>query len=130
MKNRNIPYIIVLSLICFAGLSLFGGIAEAKKEKEDKEYWCKKAASHKKKIEKAQGEIAETEEKLTKLKDAASRETGKKRRSLENDIKKTEKRLKEIEGQRKESERGLGRLEEEAHRKGVPPGWLRCQFTY
>ncbi len=130
MKNKNILYILFLSLICFIGLSVVGGAAEAKKEKEDKEYWCKKANAHRKKIEKAQSEIAETEEKLAKLKDAASRETGKKRRPLESDIKKTEKRLKEIERQRKENERKLGSLEEEAHRKGIPPGWLRCQFTF
>jgi len=125
MKNKSILCLIFLSLICFVGLSVIGEVAEAKKEKEDKEYWCKRANAHRNKIEKAQSEIAETEEKLAKLKDAASREAGKK-----SDIKKAEKRLKEVERQRKENEKGMSRLEDEAHRKGIPPGWLRCQFTY
>jgi hypothetical protein len=28
----------------------------------------------------------------------------------------------------KAEEQELNDLENEAHRKGVPPGWLRCQF--
>ncbi|BCB95220.1 hypothetical protein JZK55_01420 [Dissulfurispira thermophila] len=104
--------------------------AEKTRGHKEKEYWCKRATFYKNKIERAESEIAAAEGKLTELKEAALRETGKKRRIIEADIKKIEKKLKEIKRKRKENEKDLNRLEDEAHRKNIPSGWLRCQFDW
>jgi hypothetical protein len=88
------------------------------KEQHEKEYWCKTATRHKKKIEKAQEDIAEAEKGL-------SGEDGplsyKKRSALQNRLKNAKRRLKY-------EEKELAEIEDEAYRKGVPPGWVRCQF--
>lgn len=100
------------------------------KEQQDKEYWCKKAAHHREKIEKSRKQVDKTEKHLAELKEEASREIGKKRAAIEKNIKNIRKKLSNIQRQLKEQQEDLERLEAEAHRKGIPPGWLRCQFTY
>ena len=37
-------------------------------------------------------------------------------------------RLKKAKDHKSSTERDLKDIENEAHRKGIPPGWLRCQF--
>ena len=111
--------------------------SEAKKEKagkaaeqQEKEYWCKQATSYKNKMDKAQDEAGKQEKRLAELKDAAGQEIGKKRKSLEKEISNTQKKLKNAQKQLEDRQKDLDRLEGEAHKKGVPPGWLRCQFTW
>ncbi|HEX8947756.1 MAG TPA: hypothetical protein VF790_02270 [Dissulfurispiraceae bacterium] len=99
-------------------------------EQKEKEYWCKRAEYYAKKIEKAQDEVDKQEERLDELKDAASRELGKQRKLLDKEIKKTRKKLESARKQVAARERDMARIKEEAHKKGVPPGWLRCQFTW
>ena len=99
-------------------------------EQKEKEYWCKRAEYYVKKIEKAQDEVDKQEERLDELKAAASRELGKQRKLLDKEIKKTRKKLESARKQVTARERDKARIEEEAHRKGIPPGWLRCQFTW
>jgi uncharacterized protein (DUF3084 family) len=125
MNKISLKSLIVLFVICFFGLSIFGGIAEAKKEKEDKEYWCKKAAQHRKKIEKAQEEIKEAEKKLSETENIGLQDAKKKKNH-----KQAQKNLDRAKKQLKDSEKELRELEDEAHRKGIPPGWLRCQFEW
>lgn len=90
--------------------------AESQKEKD---YWCKKATAYRKGIEEAGDNVKEAENKLSGLKP--------------KDKKKISQAQKNLERARKElrmRERDLSDLEEEAHRKGIPPGWLRCQFSW
>lgn len=90
------------------------------REEREKEYWCKKALAYKKKIKKADDDVKETENKISE----------ESRKNLHAD-KKTALLQKRLEKARKKveyAEADLGELEDEAHRKGVPPGWLRCQF--
>lgn len=100
--------------------------AEGKKEKSqkskeelEKEYWCKTATSYKKKIEKIKDEIAEAEKELSG--ESSMSLSYKKKETIQNKITKSKKQLRY-------AEKDLNGLEDEAHRKEVPPGWLRCQF--
>ena len=88
------------------------------KEQHEKEYWCKTATQHKKKIERAQEDIAEAERELSGEYGALSY---KKRSALQNRLKNAKRRLKY-------AEKDLAEIENEAYGKGVSPGWLRCQF--
>lgn len=89
---------------------------QLQKQKEG-EFWCKKAGSYRKRIEKDQEDVQELERALEDLKDTK----GKKKVSLEKKLEKDRKHLRN-------SEKDLAELEDEAHRKGIAPGWLRCQF--
>jgi predicted nucleic acid-binding Zn-ribbon protein len=95
------------------------------KEQNEKEYWCKRAAEYKKKIEKAKQEVEEIEKKLAELEgnplpDAKSKKA----------LKQLNSKLRNSKKQFRNAERDLGDFENEAHRKGIPPGWLRCQFDW
>lgn len=90
--------------------------AQLQKQKEG-ELWCRKANSLRKRIENYRDDVQELEKALDELKDRK----GKKRRGLETKLLKAKKHLTSSEGD-------LAALEDEAHRKGIPPGWLRCQF--
>lgn len=79
-----------------------------------------KASPQRKKIQKLKGEIGQKEKEL------AQENT----RSLSgnNKTKALNKELSKIRNRLKEAEENFGDLEGEAYRKGVRPGWLRCQF--
>ncbi|MFO0753938.1 MAG: hypothetical protein U0411_11535 [Thermodesulfovibrionales bacterium] len=97
------------------------------KERQEQEYWCKRAQFHQKKLEKAQREVEKAQAKRAALEEEAAGEIGATRKKVEKSIKETEKRLQNAQKDRAEREKDLGRIEEEARRKGIPPGWLRCQ---
>ncbi len=84
-----------------------------KREQREKEYWCKKASVYRKKIDKAEGEMKETE------KDRGAAEGRHSKTAM--------KKLGRAKGQLRDAKIDLRELEDEAHRKGIPPGWLRCQ---
>ena len=88
-------------------------------EEREMEYWCKKASAYKKKIEKADEDVKEIEKELSGEK-SMNLHAGKKNTRLQ-------KRLEKAKEQVRDAEAALDELEHEAHRKGVPPGWLRCQ---
>lgn len=89
------------------------------REEQEMEYWCEKASAYKKKIEKADAAVTEIEQDIAE-KDSAHIRSSKKSSSLEKSLEKARKRLKDAEDD-------LADLEQEAHRKGAKPGWLRCQ---
>lgn len=89
-------------------------------DKKEQERWCKEATSRKKKIEKAQQNVREAEMNIAKEKEKGFH-TDKEKSKLQEKLAKAKTRLKA-------EEQSLSDLENEAHRKGVPPGWLRCQF--
>jgi len=98
---------------------------EKTKEQKEKEYWCKRATEYKKKIEKAREDVEETEKKLAEIeRDPLPDAKGKKAlKQLNTKLRKSKKQLRN-------AEKDLGDFEEEAHKKGIPPGWLRCQFDW
>lgn len=94
--------------------------AEDFREQREKEYWCKKAAPQRRKIQQLNDEIREKEQDLAED-NAGAAVRHKKTRTLNKSLAKTRKRLKDAEEM-------FSELADEAHRKGVPMGWLRCQF--
>jgi hypothetical protein len=97
-------------------------------EQDEQEHWCKKAAAYTKQIEKSKKNVRDSENALSELTNSLLAAGGRKRKSIEKEIDKTEQTLKMDKKRLREKEADLAELEGEAHRKGVPPGWLRCQF--
>ncbi len=95
------------------------GKSQKLKEEHEKEYWCKTATSYKRKIEKVKDDIAEAEKELSG--ESSMHISYKKKKAIQNKITKSMKQLRY-------AEKDLAEFEGEAHRKEVPPGWLRCQF--
>lgn len=94
--------------------------SEKKETGKAQEYWCKKASSARKTLEKKQERVDETEKEIAERKQAGTF-SGKSARSLE---KRREKAVREY----RHAEQDFAEIGDEAHRKGIPPGWLRCQF--
>lgn len=92
---------------------------QSAREDQEKEYWCKKASAYKKKIKKADDDVKETEQEISE-EGYKGPQSSKKTAQLQKKLEKARKKLEYAEAD-------LGELEDEAHRKGVPPGWLRCQ---
>lgn len=90
------------------------------REKQEQEYWCKRATIAKKEIEKAGRDVREREEDILREQSKSVR-TSRKMNTLQSRLKKAKDRLSS-------AERDLSDIENEAHRKGIRPGWLRCQF--
>jgi predicted nucleic acid-binding Zn-ribbon protein len=88
--------------------------------KQEQEYWCKRANVVKRKIEKADRELREREEEISHEQSKSVR-TSRKMNTLQSRLKKAKDHLSS-------AERDLSDIENEAHRKSIPPGWLRCQF--
>jgi hypothetical protein len=88
--------------------------------KQDQEYWCKRATVMKKKIENAERDVREREEDISR-EQSKTFHTSRKMNTLQSRLKKAKDHLSS-------AERDLNDIEHEAHRKGIRPGWLRCQF--
>lgn len=89
-------------------------------EEREMEFWCKKASAYKKKIKEADEDVKVIEKEISEEGSKSSRSS--KKTALRQ--KKLEKATKRLKG----AEADLGELEQEAHRKSVKPGWLRCQL--
>jgi hypothetical protein len=97
------------------------------KERQEKEYWCKRSAYYKKRIEKAQYEVDKEEELLSELDEASSVEAGKDKKYIDKKINKTRDKLSSAKKLLKDREGDLGRLEDEARKRHIPSEWLQCQ---
>ena len=97
-------------------------------DKKEQDYWCRKATQINKKIAKDKEKTGELTVRLTEISEAESHVLGAQRTKLSKQRAKTEKDLKTAGKHLKERQGELAAIEDEAHRKGVPPGWLRCQF--
>ncbi len=97
------------------------------KERQEKKYWCERFAYHKKRIEDAQYEVDKETELLSDLRDEVSMETGKDKKFIEKQINKTQDKLTSAQKLLRDRENDLARLQDEAHRKKIPSGWLQCQ---
>ena len=85
-------------------------------ETQDREEWCRRGAPILRAISEAQDEIEELNSELSKEAQevmSESRQEGR-RESATRKLREAEKALDDLDG--------------EAHTKGVPPGWLRCNF--
>jgi len=93
------------------------------KETLKKEWWCEKGSYYGERVDTAKKNYQEAEKKLDDAKsDAFWKKTGASR------IKSHENKLARAKRQLEDAEKKLMDFEQKAHRKGIPPGWLRCQF--
>ena len=92
--------------------------ARAAKDNIERERWCKKATAQRDEIEKAQYEVEVSGKKLREEEEKNFR--SKKTKQLQEKLVLAKRKLTR-------EEKELTDIENEAHRKGVPPGWLRCQ---
>jgi hypothetical protein len=89
-------------------------------QKKDQESWCKRATALKRKVERCRREASDTEQSISQENESHS-PSAKKKNSQRSRLKKTKDALAR-------AEEDLNDLEYEAQRKGIRPGWLRCQF--
>jgi hypothetical protein len=88
---------------------------------KSKQYWCSRGSTHRAKVDKAKARVEDAE---LKLQETAPRPyTRKNRGSAEKQVRSAKKELYR-------AEQSLEDLEQQAHRQNIPPGWLRCQFSY
>ena len=90
-------------------------------EQKDKAYWCKRAREYQKKIDRAKDEVKDSEKDV-------SDDSGASNLSERKASKSSRRKYEQAKKQLREAQRDLSYLEEEAHRRDIPPGWLRCQF--
>jgi hypothetical protein len=100
----------------------------AKKTSGDqgKDRWCKNGTHYQNRVDAAKAALREAEAKRSEAEAKAERnKKGKRKAAAVSDtgVRKATNNLERAEKQ-------LSDLEQEAHRKGIPPGWLRCQFSY
>ena len=92
----------------------------AKAAREGQEAWCKRARAQKKKIAQAQYDLDKAKKDLSAAKEKDFR-GNKKSTRLQDRVERAKQRLSD-------EEQEMNDLEDEARRKSIPPGWLRCQF--
>ncbi|MBA4349255.1 MAG: hypothetical protein C0415_04610 [Thermodesulfovibrio sp.] len=92
-----------------------------KLEEPDKNYWCKKGTFYSEKVERLKVKVKEAEERLAR-KEAES--------SSKRVLRKEKRHLNKEKEDLRKAEQEFVKLENEAHRKGIPPGWLKCNFSY
>lgn len=92
--------------------------AARNREDREKEYWCKKASPYARKIDGLKEDLRLAEQRVS---DSQTKSARKKSTALHSKMENSRRKLKE-------AQRDLEELENEAYRKGVPQGWLRCQF--
>jgi hypothetical protein len=94
--------------------------ARMAKDNLERERWCKRTTAQRRKIEKAQYEVRTTEKALKHEEERDVHDT-KKSKQLRDRLEQDKRKLTVAEGE-------MNDIENEARRKGVPPGWLRCQI--
>jgi len=90
-------------------------------DEKSKQYWCSKGSSAKAKVQKAKDKVDDAHQRLANIYDERGKKKG--RADAERKVRAAKKDLYR-------AEQDLNDLEQSAHRQNVPPGWLRCQFSY
>jgi flagellar biosynthesis GTPase FlhF len=93
--------------------------ARTAKDNLERERWCKRTTAQKKKIEKTKYDVQTTEKALRREEERDFHGT-KKSKQMRDRLDQQKRKLAAEEGE-------LNDIENEARRKSVPPGWLRCQ---
>ena len=93
---------------------------------DDRDVWCQRGEQARAEIEKAEGRAATAREHFETIN--SQYEKGRTRTGF-NDMTNAKNNMQEARSQVEQARRSLDRLEDEAHRKGVHPGWLKCNFN-
>jgi len=90
---------------------------------DEQEYWCERGMAAQEKVERAKEKLAKVEEHYSekRFKQFQKGKSGSKVATSEDKLEKAKEDLQS-------AERVYRKIDDEAHRKGIPPGWLRCQF--
>jgi hypothetical protein len=87
----------------------------------NKEYWCGQGSLYSGRIEEAKKEIGAILDKFPEKKNENPDKV-----ELPDGVQQMQ--LNSSRTKLKQAEEDLSQLEEDAKRRGVPPGWIRCQF--
>ncbi len=103
---------------------------KGKKHREDsgqqsnkREYWCKRGTAVQEKVERAREKVAKAEEYCAEMRSKKFW-----RKASDRSVENADLKLEKAKEQLRSAERSYRAIDDEAHRKGIPPGWLRCQF--
>jgi hypothetical protein len=95
----------------------------------DKERWCKDGSRYRNRVDEAKANFYEAEKKYSEARDRAdSRFPKKKKQMLKAAV--SDAAVRKARLKLEKAEKQLLDLEQDAHRKNVPPGWLQCRFSY
>lgn len=97
-------------------------------DRQEKEYWCREGMKHAKIVEKAQSRVNASEAAVAKKREAADRKPGDKKAAKQ--LSDEQKRLAKDQKALAKEEAELTSFENQAHRKGIPPGWLKCNMEF
>jgi hypothetical protein len=102
---------------------------KAGSDSKEKEYWCKAATKQAKVVEKAKDRVQSAESAVAKRQDGANHKPPSDRKAQKR-LADAQKKLAKEQKKCAQEEAALSALENRAHRKGIPPGWLKCNFDY
>jgi hypothetical protein len=94
-----------------------------------KERWCKKGRLYQNRVDEAKAYLNEAVRKYAEAKEKAAARSPKKKRKLQK-AEVSDSGVRKARLKLERAEKRLLDIEQEAHRKNIPPGWLRCQFSY
>lgn len=97
-------------------------------DKKEQEYWCREGTKKTKVVDKARDRVQSAETAVAKHRDALERKSSD--RKAKKRLADAQKKLTKEQKKLAQEEAALSVLENRAHRKGIPPGWLTCNFTY
>lgn len=97
-------------------------------DKKNREYYCKEGIKRNKIVNKAKDRVQPAETVVAKRQDEADHKPSDRKaaKRLADARKKLAKEQKKLA----QEEAALSAFENQAHRKGIPPGWLKCNFDY
>jgi hypothetical protein len=98
-----------------------------KTEEQSKKFWCARGSARRAKVDKTRAKVEDAERELAEADPGPA--SKKKHSSAEKKVH-AGKRVRAAKKELYLAEQSLNDLEQQAHSQNIPPGWLRCQFTY
>lgn len=95
---------------------------------KEKEYWCREGTKRTLVTEKARKRVSTAETSVAKKQDEVDRHPS--QRSAVKRLNAAKKTLAKEQKTLSKEEAALSAFETRAQRKGIPPGWLRCNSEY
>ena len=96
---------------------------------QSKKFWCARGSARRAKVDKARARV-EVEEAERELADKDPEAVAKQKHSSAEKNVHAERKVRAAKKELYRAEQSLNDLELQAHSQNIPPGWLRCQFSY
>lgn len=97
-------------------------------DKNDREYWCKEGTKRSRAVEAARDRVQSAETAVAKHQDSVDRKPSDK--AAAKRLSAARKKLAKEQKILIKEEAARSSFENRAHRQGIPPGWLNCNFNY